>query len=43
MADSKTLKISIGATIKNPKMLRFNPDHCKTKTMYRSVVKKFPL
>ena len=42
MADSKTLKISIGATIKNPKMPRFNPDHRKTKKMYRGVAKKFP-
>ena len=33
-ADSyKSLKISIEAKTKNPEMLRFAPDHLKTKTM----------
>ena len=33
MVDSKTQKISIGAIIKNPEMLRVVPDHLKTKKM----------
>ena len=27
----KTLKISVGAVVKNPEMLRFVPDHLKSK------------
>ena len=36
----KTLKISIGAIIKNWKMLKLVPDHLKTKTMRKNAVKK---
>ena len=36
----KTLKISIGAIIKNPKMLRFIPDHLKTKKVRNNSVKR---
>ena len=49
MADSeyrtgnyKFLKISIGTTIKDPEILRFVPDHCKTKRMCKHEVKKLP-
>ena len=31
--NSKTLEISIGAVMKNLEMLRFAPDHFKTKEM----------
>ena len=37
----KSLKISIGSIIKNPEMLRFVPDHLKTKKMCKQV-KKLP-
>ena len=30
MVDTKTLKISTGAIIKDPEKLRFVPDHLKT-------------
>ena len=33
-------KISIGAVIKNPEMLKFVPDHLKTKKMCNLAVKK---
>ena len=37
----KTLKISIKVIIKNPEMLKFAPDHLKTKTMFKkNAVKK---
>ena len=36
-------KISIGAIIKNTEMIRFVPDHLKTKRMCKHAVKKFPL
>ena len=36
----KSLKISIGAIMKNPKMLRFVPDDLKTKKMCKNAVKK---
>ena len=49
MADSeyrtgnyKSLKISIGTTTKDPEILRFVPDHCKTKRMCKHEVKKLP-
>ena len=49
MADSeyrtgnyKSLKISIGTTIKDPEILRFVPDHRKTKRMCKHEVKKLP-
>ena len=35
-------EISIGAIIKNPEMLRFAPDHLKTKNMCKDAVKKLP-
>ena len=35
--------ISIGARIKNPEMLRFVPDHLKTKKMCKNAVKKMLL
>ena len=34
--NSKSLEISIGATIKNPEMLRFIPDHLKTKKVCKN-------
>ena len=36
----KSLKISNGAIIKNPEMLRFVPDHLNTKKMRKHTVKK---
>ena len=42
IVDSKALKISIAAIIKNPEMLRFAPDHLKTKKIYKNGVKKLP-
>ena len=38
----KSLKISIGAIIKHPEMLRFVPDCHKTKNMCKNDVKKLP-
>ena len=38
----KSLKISIGTAIKNSEMLKFVPDHLKTKTMCKHTVKKLP-
>ena len=38
----KTLKISIGETIKNPEMLKFIPDHLKTKNMYKHAIQNLP-
>ena len=35
-----SLKISVGATIKNPEIIRFIPDHIKTKTVYKNAAKK---
>ena len=40
--DSKSSKISIGAVIKNPEMLKFVPDHLKTKKMCNCAVKILP-
>ena len=34
--------ISIGTVMKNPEMLKFAPDHLKTKKMSKYVVKKLP-
>ena len=42
MFDSKTLKINIGATIKDPEMLRHVSDHLKTKAICKHAVKKLP-
>ena len=38
--NSNNLKISTGAVIKNPEMLKFVPDHLKTKKMCKDTVKK---
>ena len=38
----KFLKISIGAIIKNPVMLKFFRDHLKTKKICKHAVKKLP-
>ena len=40
MAHSETLKISIGAIIKDLEMLWFVPDHLKNKKMCKHAVKK---
>ena len=37
MVHSKTLEISIGTIIKNPEVLRFVPDECKTNKMWNMV------
>ena len=39
----KSSKISIGAKIKNPEMLKFVPDHLTTSKMYKYSVKKLSL
>ena len=39
---SKSLNISIGTVMKNPEMLKFIPDHLKTKKMCKHTVKKLP-
>ena len=36
----KSPKISIGAIIKNPEMLKFVPDHLKTKKMCKRTIEK---
>ena len=41
MADSKTLKISFGGTIKVPEMLSLVTDHRQTKKTCKHVVKNF--
>ena len=38
----KSSKISIGAIMKNPEMLRLVPDHLQTKKMWKLAVKKLP-
>ena len=38
----KSLNISIGTVMKNPEMLKFVPDHLKTKEMSNHAVKKLP-
>ena len=38
----KSWNISIGTVMKNPEMLKFVPDHVKTKKMFKHVVKKLP-
>ena len=45
MVDSEECKspeIAIGAIMKNPEMLKFIPDHLKTKKMCKHSVKKLP-
>ena len=36
----KSVKINVGTVMKNPKMLKFVPDHLKTKKMCKCAVKK---
>ena len=38
----KSLNISIGTVMKNPEMLKFVPDHLKTKRMCKHAVEKLP-
>ena len=38
----KSLNINIGTVMKNPEMLKFVPDHLKTKQMCNYAVKKLP-
>ena len=38
--DYKSTKISTGAIMKNPEMLKFDPDHLKTKKMCKHAVEK---
>ena len=42
MGVCNSLNISAFTVMKNPEMLRFIPDHLKTKKMYKHAVKKFP-
>ena len=39
----KTLKISIGTLIKYSEMIKFVPDHLKTKKVCKRAVKKLPI
>ena len=39
----RSLNISIGTVMKNPEMLKFVPDHLKTKKMCKHAVKKITL
>ena len=38
----KSLDINVGTVMKNPEILKFGPDHLKTKKIYRHAVKKLP-
>ena len=38
----KSLSNSIGTVMKNPEMLKFVPDHLKTKRICKHAVKKLP-
>ena len=38
----ESLNISIGTVMKNPEMLKFVPDHPKTKKMGKPAVKELP-
>ena len=38
----KSLNISIGTVMRNPEMLKFVPDHLKTKKMCKRAVKRLP-
>ena len=38
----KSVKISIGTVMRNPEMLKFIPDHLKTKKMCKHAVQKLP-
>ena len=37
----KSLNISNGTVVENPKMLKFVPDHLKTKNIYKDALKKY--
>ena len=37
----KSIKISIGTVMRNPKMLKFVPNHLKTKKMCKFAVKNY--
>ena len=37
----KSLNISIGTVMRNPEMLKFVPDHLKTKKMCKHAVKNY--
>ena len=39
---SKSSNISTGIVIENPEMLKFVPDHLKTKNMCKRALKKLP-
>ena len=38
----KSLNINIGTVMTNPEMLKYFPDHLKTKKMCKHAVKKLP-
>ena len=38
----KPLNINTGTVLKNPEMLKFVPDHLKTKKLCKHAVKKLP-
>ena len=38
----KSLNINIGTVMKNPEILKFVPDHLKTKKLCKNAVKKLP-
>ena len=38
----KSAKISVGAVMRNPEILKFVPDQLKTKKMCKHAVKKLP-
>ena len=40
--NSTSIEISIGAIIKNPKMLRIVPDHLKAKKIYKNAIGNVP-
>ena len=40
METYKSLNINIGTVMKNPEMIKFVPDHLKTKKMCKHAVKK---
>ena len=42
MEINKSVKLSIGTVMNNPEMLKFVPDHLKTKKMCKHAVKKLP-
>ena len=38
----KSIKINIGTVIKNPELLKFVPDHLKTKKLCKHAIKELP-